>query len=164
MSADGKMVFHLGYEPSLGGITGGRDPGVGRRDGEEFRRLPGGRVGTATLTQSMAFTPDGKSLAVSQTTGIEIGGHVVTGPWDCNIEFWSLADRKKVREDPEAVARGTQIAISPDGKVIAELSSSFKKVDHPGEGFEMTGHYRACGTWRRAQRSRHSIQTGSGPR
>ena len=61
---------------------------------------------------SVAFSPDGKTLAAGYSLGPSTGGGVL---------LWDVAGRKRVVEKSLPVTEGsvTSLAFSPDGKTLA---------------------------------------------
>ena len=64
--------------------------------------------------QSVAFSPDGKTVAAGY--GVVVGGVVGGG-----VVLWDVAARKRLADDPLPVKEGggQSVAFSPDGKTIA---------------------------------------------
>jgi WD40 repeat protein len=63
---------------------------------------------------SVAFSPDGKTLAAGYSRGLFVG--VVGG-----VAVFDVAGRKRLSEQPLDVAKGAvnSVAFSPDGKILA---------------------------------------------
>ena len=61
--------------------------------------------------RSVAFSPDGKTIAAGYGVGGGVGG----------VVLWDAAGRKRLAEEPLAVKEGDvrSVAFSPDGKTIA---------------------------------------------
>ena len=61
--------------------------------------------------QSVAFSPDGKTIAAGYSGATASGG----------VVLWDAAARKRLVDEPLAVKEGcvTSVAFSPDGKTIA---------------------------------------------
>ena len=80
---------------------------------------------------SVAFSPDGKTLAAGYGGGVGVGGGVV---------LWDVAARKRLADDPLPVKEGdvTSVAFSPDGKTLAAGYASAAAAGW------------CCGTWPRA--------------
>ena len=63
---------------------------------------------------SVAFSPDGKTIAAGYGVGTD-------GTGGGGVVLWDAAGRKRLSEDPLVVKEGdvTSVAFSPDGKTIA---------------------------------------------
>ena len=63
------------------------------------------------MSQSVAFSPDGKTLAAGYGVGGGGGG----------VVLWDVAARKRLADDPLPVKEGyvQSVAFSPDGKTLA---------------------------------------------
>ena len=84
------------------------------------------------MSRSVAFSPDGKTIAAGYGGGGGGGG----------VVLWDVAARKRLADDPLPVKEGNvwSVAFSPDGKTIAA-------------GYGVVGGGAAawcCGTWPRA--------------
>jgi WD40 repeat protein len=108
-SPDGTMIAS-GYFVKGSGAGGGGvvlwDVAARKRLGESVLALSEGHV------QSVAFSPDGKTIAV----GYGVKGVVAGG-----VVLWDVASRKRLVDEPFVVKEGEvgSVAFSPDGKIIA---------------------------------------------
>jgi hypothetical protein len=95
------------------GVVGlGGGTGLQPEDSGETPHLPAGairqldevRLLNAGHVLTVAFSPDGKSLAV--------------GSWDGTVKLWDVATGKKIRQLPEHRTPVTRVEYSSDGKVL----------------------------------------------
>jgi RNA polymerase sigma factor (sigma-70 family) len=86
--------------------------------GKELRRLAGGRGGL----RSLAFSPDGKTLA---------GG----GDSDGRLRLWDVATGQERRVFPADGTRIRSVAFTPDGRTVAAAGQSIRLYD-PATGRE----------------------------
>jgi len=108
-SPDGKTLA-AGYSGFRSGLDSGG--GVVLWDVAGRKRLGEGALAvTEGNVESVAFSPDGKTLAAGYDVGIRVGG----------VELWDVAERKRLGEGPMAVTEGDveSVAFSPDGKTLA---------------------------------------------
>ncbi len=89
--------------------------------------------------QSVAFSPDGKTIAAGYGGSRGDGGGVV---------LWDAAARKRLADEPLAVKEGDvgSVAFSPDGKTLA---AGYGASAAASAGW-------CCGTWPRASAWRTS--------
>src|SRR6516165_4139092 len=113
----GKQLQQLGHQSVLWAVGFGADGMLatsGFGDGIRFWDAPTGKQlrhlrGLPGDVDSLAFSPDGKTLACGNSNGV--------------ISFWDVATTKQVRRTPGHLDRLNAVAISPDGRTLATASS-----------------------------------------
>ena len=113
----GKQLQQLGHQSVLWAVGFGADGMLatsGFGDGIRFWDAQTGKQlrhlrGLPGDVDSLAFSPDGKTLACGNSNGV--------------ISFWDVATTKQVRRTPGHLDRLNAVAISPDGRTLATASS-----------------------------------------
>jgi len=118
-SSNGKTLaagYDSGYRPASGvSVSGVLLFDVARR-----RRLGVPLAGPEGVVDSVAFSPNGKTLAAGCRRTIRDGGNLEVRR-DGGVVLWDVVRRERLVDQPLAVAEGdvVSVAFSPDGKTLA---------------------------------------------
>ncbi len=127
------VITALAYSPDgfLLAVSGYREVLLHRADGSG---LEGRLVGLSDRIQSLAFTPDGKTLAAGGGTPARFG----------ELQFWDVASRKLKRSVTVCQDTLFGVSLSPDGSRVAfGCSDSTVRIHEVSSGEELlkTNHH-----------------------
>jgi RNA polymerase sigma factor (sigma-70 family) len=103
------------------------------------------------FTESLAFSPDGRLLAVASCSGRQSGGKAVV---EDTVQLWDMATGKQVRGLRPASTVPTFLAFSPDGSLLATsdrwlrgIAVQLWNVATGREVHKLSGHEGSWGTY-----------------